>query len=252
MPPTVTPGGDPAAKESKPSMSTALPLASPLRLFYVDDSGAEATGHIVYSWIETTPDGWREGLRAWLDLRRALYVDYLIPPAVELHATKFTSGRGRPSTRATNLTKAERWTVMAKALTVIGNTPALRVGTVHRHTTARRGAFRQEQTAVYAALVASLDRRLEAAGELGVIVMDGNGEDPAYYDAHRGLKLDQRRIIEDPLFQDSHRSQWVQMADLVAWSAYQALARQPAKRFAWDWYDQHLLPGDVNSGPSAI
>jgi hypothetical protein len=40
-----------------------------------------------------------------------------------------------------------------------------------------------------------------------MIVMDGNGEDPAYYDAHRGLRLARRRIIEDPLFQHSHRSQ---------------------------------------------
>jgi hypothetical protein len=233
-------------------MSTPLPPASPLRLFYIDDSGAEATGHIVYSWIETTPDGWREGLRAWLDLRRALYVDYLIPPAVELHATKFAGGRGRPSTRPTNLTKTERWAAITQSLAVIGSTPALRVGTVHRHTTARRAAFHQEQAAVYEALVASLDRRLGAARALGMIVMDGNGEDPAYYDAHRGLKLAHRRIIEDPLFQHSHRSQWVQMADLTAWTAYQALARQPGKQFAWDWYDRHLRPADVNGGPTSI
>ena len=233
-------------------MSTPLPPASPLRLFYIDDSGAEATGHIVYSWIETTPDGWRDGLRAWLDLRRALYADYLIPPAVELHATKFAGGRGRPSTRETNLTKAERWAAMTQALAVIGATPSLRVGTVHRRTTARRVAFAQERAAVYEALLDLLDKRLEAAGELGMIVMDGNGEDPSYFAAHRQLKLAHRRIIEDPLFQHSHRSQWVQMADLTAWTAYQGIARQPGKQYAWEWYQQHLAAGDIHGGPVAL
>ncbi|HEX5400730.1 MAG TPA: hypothetical protein VFX16_00355, partial [Pseudonocardiaceae bacterium] len=34
-----------------------------------------------------------------------------------------------------------------------------------------------------------------------------------------------------------HRSQWVQMADLTAWSAYQGLLRHEGKQFAWTWYD---------------
>jgi hypothetical protein len=66
------------------------------RLFYVDDSGAAASGYIVYSWIECTMADWRVGLRSWLDLRKDLYARYAIPPTFELDAAHFTGGRGSP------------------------------------------------------------------------------------------------------------------------------------------------------------
>ena len=53
--------------------------ATPTRLFYVDDSGSVDTGYVVYAWIETTTEGWRRGMRSWLDLRRELYGKYRIP-----------------------------------------------------------------------------------------------------------------------------------------------------------------------------
>jgi hypothetical protein len=34
------------------------------------------------------------------------------------------------------------------------------------------------------------------------------------------------------------------MADIIAWSAYQNVRRGPNRRFAWDWYDTHLLGPD--------
>ena len=105
---------------------------------------------------------------------------------------------------------------------------------------------------VYEALVAHLDERVGAAGEVGMILMDGDGTATGYYNAHRALKLAHRNIIEDPLFVPAHRSAWVQMADLVAWTAYQGLLRHPGKRFAWNWYDEHLRASDVNGGPQAL
>jgi hypothetical protein len=66
----------------------------PVRLCYVDDSGAEDTGIVVFSWIECGISNWRLGLRGWLDLRKDLYARHGIPPAYELHATKFIRGVG--------------------------------------------------------------------------------------------------------------------------------------------------------------
>ena len=60
------------------------------------------------------------------------------------------------------------------------------------------------------------------------------------------------QIIEDPIFQASHVSQWVQMADLVAWSAYQSLNPNPGATFARSWYYDYLRAKDVNGGPLAI
>jgi hypothetical protein len=232
-------------------MTPISPL--PVRLFYVDDSGAPDTGWIVYSWIECTIADWRVGLRGWLDLRKKLYAQYAIPPAYELHAAHFAGGQGNPSTnQAWNRHKRYRGEVLQLALGAIAATEQLRVGTVYRVTGATGKAYAEQRTDVYEKLVTHLDTRLGASGEHGLIFMDGDGSDASYYGAHRALKLAHRNVIEDPLFQPSHRSQWVQMADIIAWSAYQGLRRAPNRRFAWEWYARYLHSRDVNGGPLAI
>ncbi len=77
---------------------------------------------------------------------------------------------------------------------------------------------------------------LTAAGELGILYMDGDGTDRSYVAAHRELKLATRSLIEDPAFQHSHSSHLVQFADLVAYAGYQHVLQLPEKRFAWPWY----------------
>lgn len=229
---------------------TPVPSPSTVRMFYVDDSGAHDTGYVVYGWVELPIEAWRTGLRAWLDMRRQLYADYRIPPATELHATKFVGGRQSPSTDpAVNASKRDRRHAMQTALASIGATPELGIGVAYRITTATGRDYARERDDLYRALVDRLDTRLGDAGELGMIFMDGDGSASGYYAAHRGMKLAHRNVIEDPLFQHSHRSQLVQMADLIAWTSYQALLRHPGKRFAWDWYDTYLRASDVNGGP---
>jgi hypothetical protein len=225
----------------------------PLRLFYVDDSGSVSTGLIVYSWIECAVDEWREGLRQWLELRRDLYARHRIPPSYELHSSQFVNGRGRPSTDpAWNLSKQARWAVAEEMLATIGACPQLRVGTVYRRTADRGHAYHRQRDELYEELILHLDARLAGRDELGMVFMDGDGSAAGYYAAHRGLKLAHRRVIEDPLFQASHRSQWVQMADLTAYTAYHALLRHPAKAFLSGWYERYLLRCDTNAGPLAL
>lgn len=223
------------------------------RLFYVDDSGTVDTGWVVYSWVECALSDWREGLRDWLDFRKQLYRDSRIPPAYELHCSKFLNGRGNPSTdHSWNRHKRNRRTVVRDGLTVIGRCPQLSVGAVYRQTAAKGADYAAERASVYEALVNSVDTRLASQGNFGLIFMDGNGSDSTYYDAHRGLKLARRHVMEDPLFQPAHRSQWVQMADLLAYAAYQSRARQGAKRYSWHWYERLVGDCDVNSGPMAV
>jgi mannose/cellobiose epimerase-like protein (N-acyl-D-glucosamine 2-epimerase family) len=225
----------------------------PLRLFYVDDSGSVVTGYVVYSWIECDAAQWRSGLAAWLGLRRELYNRYRIPPAYELHATAFLNGRGNPSTdEAWNRSKQARWEAAELMLAAIAACPELSVGTVYRHTAARGHAYHEHRVGLYDRLVGHLDTRLAADGELGMLLMDGDGTATGYYAAHRALKLSRRSLIEDPLFQASHRSQWVQIADLAAYVAFQSLLRYPGKEFCWDWYERYLRPCDRNGGPLAL
>ncbi|NMM92395.1 hypothetical protein B2J88_50585 [Rhodococcus sp. SRB_17] len=222
-------------------------------MFYSDDSGSVDTGFVVYSWIELPVDQWKAGLRAWLDLRKRLYRDYAIPADKELHSTKFVNGRARISTNPTvNTSKSLRTEVMELALETIGNTEGLTLGTAYRRTTALGPKYHAERVDVYRKLIDHLDDRLASSGELGMIFMDGNGTDQTYQKAHRELKLANRSIIEDPMFQGAHNSQWIQMADIVAYASYQHLLRHEAKKFAWSWYDDYLKGSDHNNGPIAI
>jgi hypothetical protein len=221
-----------------------------MRLFYVDDSGSDVTGYVVYSWIECDAAQWRTGLYAWLTLRKELYDRYRIPPSYELHATSFLNGRGNPSTDpAWNRSKQGRWEAARLMLSAIAACPELSVGTVYRRTGERGHAYHGHRVGVYERLVEHLDARLSADGELGMLFMDGDGSATGYYAAHRALKLSRRSVIEDPLFQASHRSQWVQMADLAAYVAFQSVLRHPAKDFCWGWYGEFLAASDRNGGP---
>lgn len=224
---------------------------SDVRLIYLDDSGARDTGLVVFSWCEVAVTDWERGLRAWLDWRAALTELHGIPKNYELHATKFVNGRGAPSVAADwNRHKAHRWAVMADAMTLLAEQDWLSIGTVFTRVDDCRHYGTERQRA-YVETVAMLDRRLRAADEFGIVVMDGDGTDESYLAAHRQLPLAGRRLIEDPSFQHSHRSQWIQMADLVAYAAYQHILGHPGKRFAWPWYRQ-LAPRDALTGPQRV
>lgn len=124
----------------------------------------------------------------------------------------------------------------------------LRVGAVYGRTSGRRGDYRDERMRVYAELVRLLADRLLDEGERALVVMDGDGSDTGYVTAHRALRLSRRRVLEDPMFQHFDRSQWLQMADMVAYSAYQEVLAHPSKSFAHDWYPM-LRGNDVLGGP---
>ncbi|MET8406006.1 DUF3800 domain-containing protein [Streptomyces sp900116325] len=211
------------------------------RILYIDDSGAESTGYVLYGWAEIDLAQWSAALRCLLNFRKKLYVDTGIPADYELHATQFIPGRGMPSTRpAWNRQKRNRRRVAQDALAAIASMPGTRVGAVWRHTSEKGRAYYDQRTAVYGALLADIDARLGATGDHGIIVMDGDGSDLTYQREHRKLRLATRHIVEDPWFIGSHNSQPVQAADLLAYTAYQVVQRHPGKDFMWDWWRRHL------------
>ncbi len=225
-----------------------------VRLLYVDDSGAEATGWIVYGWIECTPAGWRDASLTLLELRKRLYRDYQVPPSQELHATKFVNGRHHIST--TPMARPQ-WDALGRAvavdcLSMLRDCPHIAVGVAYRRTHLRAKKFYVEKAETYAALVRHWDHNLAADDAFALITMDGDGSDSTYSNAHRGLDLGTRRIIEDPVFHDSARSQLIQMADLVAYSAYMYLRPHPGNVHAQQWYPDYLRSSDVHGGPVAL
>lgn len=234
-------------------------------MIYADDSGAEATGWIVYGWIECSPQGWRPALRNCLDLRKALKANHCVEVDTELHATKFINGRARiadetsPNFKAWDVSAGDKpdWKILGRkvaeeCLSAVATCPDLRVGSVYRRTNKTGKAFHQEKADTYKALIEMLDGHLQDEGCYGTIFMDGNGTDRSYAAAHRELKLAHRNLIEDPLFIDSTRSQLMQMADLVAYVTYLHLHKRQGAEFGWGWHDQYLKASHLYSGPMQI
>lgn len=175
-----------------------------------------------------------------------------MPVSFELHATHFAGGRGSPSiNQAWNRHKQNRRIVLQDALSAIDRSEVLRIGTACRQTTATGPDYAVERGSLYHQLVQHLDTRLGDAGEAGIMIMDGRPVE-SYYNAHRTLKLSNRNVVEDPFFVASERSQWVQMADITAWTAYQHLQNQEREHPAKNWYRDHLLASDVNGGPMEL
>lgn len=224
---------------------------SEVRLFYIDDSGAQSSNLVVYGWVELPVAEWRPALRSWLDWRKALNDSIGLPASYELHATKFANGRGRPTKTDWDHSKADRSRVMVEALTTIAALPGVSTGAVFRDT--KGTGFFDAKATLYADLVTMIDVRLADTGRYGFVVMDGDGTDPSYRQAHRSLRLATRNLVEDPFFQGSHLSQWVQIADLVAYAAYQSVLRAPGKELMWDWYPDLLGPACATGGrPQAM
>lgn len=210
----------------------------PTRVIYVDDSGAESTGIATFSWVSLLLDEWRDALDEVLTWRRHLTTAYGIPKHYEMHATKFANGRGNPSLDPSwNRRKSNRSAVLDEAFDLFAGWSWMHVGTLYATQGTHRESYRATRLRAYASLVRHLDASLTGDDEWGMLIMDGDGTDTSYISAHRQLSLSQRSLLEDPAFQNSARSQWVQIADLVAYAGYQSIARIPEKHFSWRWYE---------------
>ncbi len=121
------------------------------------------------------------------------------------------------------------------ALDVIGAQPSLSIVTVYTEEPAHWGRAKRQ---AYEGLLRHLDRRLAEVGERAALVVDGDGSERLYEQVHRQVGP---RCIPLPAAEvPAHISALIQMADVVAHSACQAIARQHSRRFMWSWYSRHL------------
>jgi hypothetical protein len=200
---------------------------------YVDDSGDETTS--VYTALLIPIDRWSECLAGWLEFRRRLYGTYGIPADVELHAAEFVHGKGTPApgvTYGVNTDRAKRRHVLKLASAQIGSMQAL--------TLLARVMPGAKPADCYRRLIADLDDLMVAEGGWCLMVVDGDGTQQYHKPIHRELRLATRRIVEDPWHQESHLSQFVQMADIASYTVFQAHALRPSRRFMWEWMANYL------------
>lgn len=230
------------------------------RFIYADDSGYLDKGWIVFGWLELSASDWDRVLAHWLAFRKKLVADYSVPVVQEIHTTHVVYGRSKDSI-STNPPERIRagnreWKaalgreVLVRCLQAIRDCPDIEVGVAYFRTNKRGREISEDRELAYTRLVAMWDQQLRHQDDYGIVGMDGDGTDPIYYKAHRALDdLFNRRVIEDPMFHSSQRSQWTQMADVIAWSGFTHLWKHDSNEFAWNWYDDYLRPKNPMSDP---
>lgn len=220
-----------------------------LSLIYCDDSGSPNDGYVVFSWVEVKPDKWSSALSSWMQHRKNLFTKYGVPPSARLHASDLIGGSGSPSVDDTfNRSGILRQALLEDSLVAIGENDSIEVGTVYQRTLQRGQGYQTAKANVYTKLLDSWDSKAAREERYRMVLLDGDGTDRTYLNAHRKLDPDTRRIIGDPIYQDAPSSQWTQMADLLAWAAYQGRRPNENKAYAWDWYNDFI----VASKPEAL
>jgi hypothetical protein len=201
---------------------------------YIDDSGDE--DYAVYAALLVPIETWTKTLRQWLTFRQNLYQSYSIPADYEIHCKDLIqAGKGTPApsiTYGVNTEASKRRKVLELATARIGSLAGIRmIAEVKTHSTPE---------SCYRSLLKKIDAQMIAEDGWTMAVVDGNGSDGSHKTAHRALKLDVRRIIEDPWHQDSQLSQFVQMADVAAYMVFQAHRVRESRKQLWGWMSKHL------------
>ncbi|GHJ45851.1 hypothetical protein Cs7R123_31930 [Catellatospora sp. TT07R-123] len=226
-----------------------MPTTCNFDIFYIDDSGSEAAGCITFSWIQINPADWASAMQKWLAFRAEAYRRHGISASQRLHATDLAGGRRNRSAAALRGNRQQGMALIREGLEAIAGLPGARLGTAYRMTSSRGRAYETDKQDLYEHVVRALDAQLQARDSFGAIVMDGDGTNGAYARAHRTLGEHGRRLIEDPFFRHADVSQWVQIADLIAWTGYRSLTVTNRRRAAMTWYANILGDLDVHGGP---
>ncbi|MFF6882416.1 DUF3800 domain-containing protein [Streptomyces sp. NPDC012421] len=203
------------------------------RRIYIDDSGSRESHIALYSAVSVPVVGEVAFENAHRELRVRREHRHGVPRDYEIHSYKFLTGRGRPGGRI--LSPRERSGMGREILSLIGDSGGVVVTSVYSLGRDVRAA----KQAAFAGLLRDMDERLQREGERAELIVDGDGTDRMYEQLHAEVHP---QGIPHPVTQlPAGRSLLLQAADLVAYSAFQALARQESRRFMWDWYEQ-LLP----------
>jgi hypothetical protein len=219
-----------------------------MHLVYIDDSFEHP--HQIYSAIAVPAHRWRDcfdAIKAW---RSGLKQTDSILITREFHATEFTAGRGRLGPQIVG--KYRRSRIFLEAMQLLNSLDGVRIFNVCR-TSKPQWALERLITRIhktmetwdsYATLIfdegkeAEITRLLRKMGvynPVPVYVAPGQTE----------LKnLAVSRILEDPVFKESDRSYFVQMADFVAYALLRREKPLPAKS-AYGYHEMFDILKDV-------
>lgn len=205
-------------------------------LCYLDDSGDSKHGVTITALLIKDSD-WSAVLEAWLAGRREIHREFAVLKHSEIHANDLYKGRGSYcATDAGNKSFGSDKRAAAGRILLrrLSDAPFIAVtyatSIVSKPTAYARAIARLEDWAsehdTY--LLICYDGQQGLGGRDEVVTAERGRElwdrvvrdAKPYREVHRALPIEDRRIIEDPVMQDSRYSQLIQAADLIAYGAY--------------------------------
>jgi hypothetical protein len=218
-------------------------------LGYVDETGDE--DRIMHSALLVPARRWGSCTRTWLDWRKRVNRKYHVPANYEFHASALlhgnlddlpsyrTEGGGFEEPRIKTSTGVQH-ELYWRSLRIAGYFPDAQVVTCHQTGTDRMASYQQ--------LLDCLQEHLEEQDGHAVLLCDGT--DVGHGAHHRALDTKTSRVIERPWMHSSHDHQFIQVADFIAYAAFQCVSRQPGKNELWPLYET-LLAERIVYAPGA-
>lgn len=206
-------------------------------IFYMDDSGEGGTH--MFTAIGVHSRHWKEVFAEVIRFRKELRKHAGIYMNKELHATKFVSGRGRPSDKHLDKEMRERiFSYALKTLANVGPEKLMLFNVVNRN-----------QEWAYERILNRINRTMEAKDEHAIIISD-EGKEGEYTRLVRRLgaynpipskfgtwdsgpevskNIPISRVIEDPIFRNSEASYLIQMVDFCAYALLRKEIPHPSR-----------------------
>ena len=201
---------------------------------YIDDSGDERVR--CYSALVVHESKWKECHALIRAHRRALKVSDKMFVTKELHATEFVAGRGKIG--ADVVTKARRGEIYRETLQMIAGLPKVRMFNAI--------CAKNKEKVLFEYLINRINRTMAEWKSHAVIVHD-EGKDftslvrrmgvynpiksrlGCWSDGKEYRNFPTDRILEDIFFRKSHKSDFIQMADLCAYALFRNEHPLPSK-----------------------
>lgn len=210
--------------ETPLSLFRAVTLGVSMWFVYFDES-KENNSFCVYSALIVDTAHWNDAFGAVKELRRQLKRDYGIYIGKELHAWKFAAGKGRISDRVIN--KRDRAIIFRNILRFIATSGYFRI----------ISSVNTNEFYAFDRIMNRINRAAEADEKHALMIFD-EGQEAQFTkrirrmrvhnhipsrlgawgdgEATRNITVD--RIIEDPVFKQSHNSYFIQLVDFCAYA----------------------------------
>lgn len=232
-------------------------------IFYMDDSGEG--GNHMFTALGVEDKHWRQVFQQVVRYRKEINQRAGIYMNKELHATKFVSGRGRPSKTHIDKQMRERiFRYSLRVLAAIGPEKICLFNVVNRN-----------QQWAYERLLNRINRTMEARDSYAVIISDEGKEAeytklvrkmghfnpiPSKFGTWEGTDAQSKnipiqRILEDPVFRNSEASYFIQLVDFCAYALLRKeipLAARPELSTAFELLEPICFKGANRNDPFGI